>query len=201
MRRSILSVVATLLAFLAGVGVNRLIWDRSEKSPPPVPQIKAVATGATVAEPVVPVITPVETLQEGRIILAYNEEKFSPDGSYYIIGKTPKEFAEFEGFAIGYYEENTGAGVGDISVITKAGETYENVPAIFGFVTERRVVFLTSPHLKTDIEYLFDGEFIGDDLDALVSDKAVLRGTLTKRRLGRKLAEHVVSFRIELHEC
>lgn len=198
MRRSIISVVATLLAFLAGVGVNRLIWDRSETNTPPAPRVETVAAVVPVAEPVVPV-TPVTTLQEGKFIFDYNGDTFFPDGSYYIEGKTPKEFAEFAGFSITYYEDNDGAG-GDILFFTKTGETYDNVPAIFGWVTERRVIFLTAPHLKTEIEYRFDGEFIQGDRDA-ANGTAVLRGTLTKTDRGRKVAQRVIRLRREQHAC
>ena len=200
MRRSIVCVVATLLAFLVGVGVNRLIWDRSKTNTPPVPRVETVAAIAPVAEPVVPVMTPVTTLQEGKIIIDYTEDTFFRDGSYYIVGKTPKEFAEFAGFSITYYEDNDGAGAGEISFFTKTGETYENVPAIFGWVTERRVIFLTAPHPNTEIEYRFDGEYVQSDVDA-ANGTAVLRGTLTKTDRGRKVAERVIRLRREHHAC
>ncbi|HEU4506745.1 MAG TPA: hypothetical protein VFR78_00810 [Pyrinomonadaceae bacterium] len=47
MRRSIVSVVATLLAFVAGVGINRLIWAPSEA------KVSAGAAPKKVAERVV----------------------------------------------------------------------------------------------------------------------------------------------------
>ncbi|HEX5873104.1 MAG TPA: hypothetical protein VFY60_00565 [Pyrinomonadaceae bacterium] len=199
MRRSIVSVVATLLAFVAGVGVNRLIWAPSEKNTAPAPRAETVAAVAAVAPPAVPVNTPLEPLREGKIIFDYNDDTFFPDGSYYIEGKTPKEFAEFSGFSITYYEDNDGTG-GDIMFFTKTGETYDEVPVIFGWVTERRVIFLTAPHLKTQVEYRFDGEFIQSDADA-ANGTAVLRGTLTKTDGGRKVAQRVIRLRREQHAC
>ncbi len=196
MKRIILGVAVLLITFGFGVGVDRLIWARSQAN---TPRSEPVVAVPAVAPPVVPVTTPVEPLQEGKIIFDYSEDTFFPDGSYYIDGKTPKEFAEFAGFNITYYEDNDGTG-GDILFFTKTGETYDNVPAIFGWVTERRVIFLTAPHLKTEVEYRFDGEFIQSDAGA-ANGTAVLRGTLTKTNRGRKVAQRVIRLRRERHAC
>ena len=201
MKRSILSVVATLLAFLSGVGVNELLWGRSETAS--APRIEAV-----VAEPVKAVAVPVPpapvqpSAPESKIIYDFEEEAFYPIGTYSFVGATPKEFAEFNSFILDYSQFVDNRPVGYINVYTKDGENYDDNLAIFGSVNKRRVIFVTAPNSKTGFEYFFDGEFLRKDFDEVSGlNTAVLRGTLIKMKHGHKVAERVVSFGIEQHGC
>lgn len=200
MRRSILSVVATLLAFVAGVGVNRLLWAPFEKSAVTPPTIKIVEP---VKAPVLVAQVPAQASRpESRILYNFREEKFYPIGSYSFLGATPKEFTEVASFVIDYSDVQDGEEVGYMSVYTKDGEDFDETVATFGSVTERRVIFVTGPNSKTGFEYFFDGQFNSKDLNEMSGlDEVVLRGTLIKMKDGKKVAERVVSFRIQQHEC
>jgi hypothetical protein len=202
MKRIILGVAVLLITFGFGIGVDRLIWLRSEVS---TPTVKAVP--AAIVRPVAdlaPVVMPVPTVPaspESRIILDYVEGTFYPDGTYSFIGATPKEFTEVASFVLDY-EIKDEQKFGYIDVSTKSGEYHESNVAIFGIVNERRLIFLTGPNAKTRFEYFFDGEFLRKDLEEVSGlNKAVLKGTLIKMKDGRKVAERVVSFVIEQHGC
>ena len=89
-------------------------------------------------------------------------------------------------------------------MLTRFGdeENYDEAPATFAFVTERRVFFVTSPLATKHFEYRFDGEFVRKDFDNVAgTNKAVLRGTLTKTRNGRTVAQHEFTFRMEFEGC
>jgi len=114
----------------------------------------------------------------------------------------PSEFADFYSIEL----DLTGAEPsynGYISVnTTSAPDRYDAARATFALVTERRIFFVTSPTRESEVEYRFDGEFLTKDLSSVESkDKVALRGTLTKTKNGRKVAECVVSFRVEHLGC
>ncbi len=200
MRRSILSVVAMFLAFVAGVGVDRLIRDRSGKINVPAPRMEVVERVETPVVPAMPVAVQPKAL-ESRIIYNFDEEKFYPIGTYSFLGATPKEFTEIASFMLDYEVKN-GEAFGYIEIYTESGEYHESNAAIFGSVNERRLIFLTGPNPKTGFEYFFDGEFLRKDLDELSGlDQPVLKGMLIKMKDGRKVAERVVSFVIQQYGC
>lgn len=86
---------------------------------------------------------------------------------------------------------------------TRTGEDqFDSAPARFGLVTERQLFFASDRLRETDFEYRFDGEFLRTDFDAVAGkNKAVLRGTLTKMKNGRTVAQHVFTFRMEYLGC
>ena len=200
MKRIILGLAAMLMTFGLGVGMYRLIWVRSEVSTPTVETVPAA-----IVEPVAelaPVVTPVPARPESRIILDYDDETFYPNGGYSFLGATPKEFVEVDSFVLEYSEFVDDQLVPAITVITKHGDDYESNVATFGRVNERGVIFFTSPNGLTGFEYFFEGEFIRTDFDKVNGrEKAVLRGTFIKLQRGKKVAERIVNFRIERHDC
>jgi hypothetical protein len=90
--------------------------------------------------------------------------------------------------------------LGSVAVGTMDNGEYDYQNAIFALVSERRV-FLVTPAFEEGFEYRFDGEFLRPDLWSVNQNIAVLRGTLTKTRKGRKVAERVVSLRFEEDQC
>lgn len=212
MKRVILRVVAMLLTFALGViAFNWLILRREVHDTRPqckvevvshealVQRIESIASSVPVA-PLASVPAPAAT-PKPHFILDYDPEMFNPYGTYYIMGPRPKEFAGFDSFEvvlIGLEDDP-----GYISVFTN-NEKYnsDNTSAVFAFVTERRLVFATAPTVNSKVEYRFEGEFLRTDFDAVAgTNKAVLRGTLTRSKNGRKLAESTVTFRMEHHGC
>jgi hypothetical protein len=196
MKRIALQLLVGMLTFSGGIAIQRILF--TEKHVEPTPQVEKVETVKYIEVPVpasIPSPTP-------NLILDYNFAKFDPYGFYTIIGKKPKEFRDFDSFSLDVYVGNSGVGTGDIYVTTAVEhENYDGRPVTFGLVTQQRLFFVTAP-FETGIEYRFDGQFLRGNVVADAGErKAVLRGTLTKTKKGRKIAECVVEFRVEHMGC
>ena len=82
------------------------------------------------------------------------------------------------------------------------GDNYADARGTFALVSEQRLFFATSNLSNTEFEYWFDGKFLRTDFEAVEGKEvAVLRGTLTKTKNGRKIAEHTFNFRMEHLGC
>jgi hypothetical protein len=136
------------------------------------------------------------------MVLDYNPEKFYLWGVFYMTGNAPKEFADFDCIEAAV-NGNNNAHPGYITLYTRSDENhYDNAPATFALVTERRLFFVTSRARDSEFEYRFEGEFLRDDYYVLAGkNKAVLRGTLTKMKNHRTIAQRKVSFRMEDLGC
>jgi hypothetical protein len=197
MKRIALQLVVGMLTFSSGIAIQRILF--TEKHAEPTPQVEKVETVKYIEVPV-PASSPSPT-PTPNLILDYNPAKFEPYGYYTIIGKKPKGFRDFDGLSLEVYVDDEGVGSGDILLNTSEHETYDSQLAVFGLVTQQRLFFVTAP-FATGFEYRFDGEFLrGNVVADAGSRKAVLRGTLTKTKKGRKIAECVVEFRVEHMGC
>jgi hypothetical protein len=204
-KRFILYIAAPLLTFLLGEGIDRVIWQRPMKDVPAV----SVAPATPNLEPhqeVIPVVAAAAAPEPAAtpapvLILDFPREKFMPYAAYFIMGRTPKEFADFNSLELGMPHD------GDVSdayirVYETANDVWESYDASFALVTEQKLFFVTSKGSNSEFEYRFDGEFVRTDFEVVAGkNKAVLRGTLTKTKDGRRVAEHVVSFRMEHIGC
>ena len=204
MKRLVLHVALLLVTFAFGVALDRLLWEphveplpnlEVVKLPPSEPQTVPVAPVA----PPAPAATPIPNL-----IRDYDSEKFSRWGVFYIMGAKTKAFADFDTIEVGL------SGDGDdypgyISVVTRSDRNeygYDVASATFALVTERRLLFATAKTRETEFTYTFDGEFLRNDFASLGGkNKAVLRGTLTKMKNGRSVAQKIFSFRMEHLGC
>lgn len=205
MKQMILRVVVMLLTFALGVVVYGFILQRAANkasaplcvqavSPAPLEPVKAtvapVGPAAGVGPPV-PVATP-----KPHFILDYDPDTFYPHGMYYLMDPKPKDFESLDGFELGQngYADEVPA---YINVIKRyPDQSTGQTSAVFGLLTKRRLVFATEKSAYTRIEYRFEGEFLRTDFDAVTNtDKAVLRGVLTRSKDGRTLVEHTVRFR------
>lgn len=199
MTRLILRLMTAMLTFGFGVALERFFI-----SPKPA-EVSKVQTAErcdpsrsevrTIFVPPPPAPSP-----SPHVIFDYDPLKFDPYGDYYIEGKTPKELAEFRSLSISWYQED-GKLRGHVSLQTRANNTYELHASTFALVTKRRLLIVTHPSSINGFEYRFDGEFLHQDLNKFANkSRGVLRGTLTKVKDGRKLAERVITLRVEQHE-
>lgn len=202
MKRLILRVIVMLLTFAFGFAIDQIISSLAVPSPPPNPTQTVLIAPPS---PHVPVASKPAQTPDPILILDYDEGKIDRWGYYYILGSTPKEFADFDSIAIGLtgpMEGDIGNSRGFISVETSSGETDDVAHANVVFATERRLFFATSPAKRSGVEYWFDGAFLRNDFEAVVGqNKAVLRGTLTKVKDGKKIAQRTLSFRMEHMGC
>ena len=196
MKRIALQLLVGMLTFSSGVAIQRILF--TEKRVEPTPQVEQVETVKYIEVPVpasIPSPTP-------NLILDYNPAKFDPYGYYTIIGKKPKGFHDFDSLSLSVYESEQGVGSGGIYVTTAVEyENNDGQSAVFGLVTQQRLFFVTA-QFENGFEYRFDGQFLRGNVVADAGNrKAVLRGTLTKTKKGKKIAEGVVEFRVEHMGC
>ncbi len=201
MRRIVLWIAAILITFTIGVGADRL-WRHFRAAPPAPATVEPAAFDVVVPlKEVVYVPAPAPPPPKPNIILDYDDEYLS--AVFYILGSKPKEFADIESVSI-YLNPMSDDYPAEIHVNIQQGNDdypYDNAAATFGLVTNRRVFFVTSKLESKDFEYRFDGEFLRKDFDAVSGKKkAVLRGTLTKTKNGRTVAQHEFTFWMENDE-
>jgi hypothetical protein len=130
----------------------------------------------------------------------YDREQLVPDGTYYIHGSAPRDFAEFDSFEIwtAYDEVNATGGV-QVYSASAAGLGTNDIA--FALLTTKRLYFLTKPSAE-GVEYKFDGKFLrGGVLSDLAETVPLLEGKLTKLKDGKKIAERAVKFSITSHGC
>ena len=203
MKRLILRVTVMLFTFVSGFGVAQIVSSLTVPLPPPNPTPTILV--APPPPPHAPVASRREQTADPILVLDYDEGKIDRWGYFYILGATPKEFAGFDSMAIGLtgpMHGEVGDSRGFISVETRSGETRDVARANIVYATERRLFFATSPADRSGVEYWFDGAFLRNDLDAVAGkNKAVLSGTLTKVKNGKKIAQRKLSFRMEHMGC
>lgn len=204
MKRLVLHFAALLSAFTLGVGLDRVM--STPLRPAPVPKPVSVPVSVAIAEPLQTIIAPAieskpSSTLSGQMIFDYDPEKFVPDGNYMIKGQSPKGFVEFRSISLWLNDIVDGQLSGSVAVHTVTTNDKQDYQTVwFGLVTERRLFFVT-PTFEGGYEYRFDGEFLRRNMSSAVNtNKAVLRGTLTKTKKGRRVAEAVVSFRLEIEE-
>lgn len=200
MKHLILTLGTMFLTFGIGVGIDRLIWQRSELKTSTAEKADLDVVKAKVGPAVI--TPPVAAETPAPMVFNYAKNGFVPDGAYYWIGRQPKEFAEFMTLELFTTSIPGGEPYGyGASVYTNVNDPV-NHPAIFGVVTDRRVFIIASGTNKSDFEYHFDGEFVRKDFQAAAGkDQTVLQGTLTKYKDDKKVAETYVSFRFVYMGC
>ena len=199
MTRLILRLMTALLTFGFGVALERFLISPKPAEVSKVPAAERCDPSRievrTIFVPAPPAPSP-----SPRAILDFDWAKFNPHGDYFILGKTPKELAEFRTLLISWYLED-GKLRGRVYLQTRANNTYELHTPTFALVTKRRLLIVTPPSSGNGFEYRFDGEFLHQNLNKFANkSKGVLRGTLTKVKDGQKLVERVVTLRVEHHE-
>jgi len=202
MRRVILWIVAISITFAIGTGFDSLLRYLSVKESPAVAQLEAAPFKIDVPEvektPPVPEPAPAPNL-----ILDYDHEKFTPMGTLHIIGPAPKGFGDFDFIELDVPVGDDVDYHGYIAVYSRSNqEHFETAPANFALVTERTLYFTTSPSENSGFEYRFEGQFLLKNLDSVGNtNKAAVRGILTKSKDGRTIAEHTITFRLEFDGC
>jgi len=132
-----------------------------------------------------------------RVILEYDPQRFDPAASYVFIGRTPRDFPEVLNLEL--WVDRTAV---DGPIIESFLYTGQSQPIVFALITERQLFFVTAPAPNTGIEYRFDGQFLrGGFMSEVDEGKVVLKGTLTKSKNGRTIAESVVRFQVVQDHC
>jgi hypothetical protein len=152
-------------------------------------------------------VNPISPVPE--FVLDYDPEEFDPRGTYFLLGKKPKDLREFDCFEM-VVEGRDGKASGDATLYTKyfgKNEDYHITTGsgdyvLSGSVTKKRLAFVASSISEEDFEFRFDGHFLrGGGVSEAGRNEAVLKGRLTKLKDGVKVAEREVKFRVEYLGC
>lgn len=193
MKRTLCRLLVAMATFLIGTS-SHLVFDRHEASSP-VPQTEWVRF--TVQDRDELPLRP--QLAEPEVVFDYNPADFNPRGDYFILGRKPKEFREFDCLEIAVDEDRIS---GRVLFSTYANGEYDGVDAISGVVTKERISLVAKPRYEEAVGYRFEGEFLREgELWRAGKSQAVLKGRLTKIKGGVTIAEAVVKFRIEYLGC
>ena len=203
MKSVLLYLVAPLITFTLGVATNRLLTKPPVVQTPPQPIVERLTD---IPAPVAQSYAPAPQAQSEAapiptFILDYPKNPVGISGTFYIMGKKPKEFADFNFIEV-YIPGDRDVNTASISVLGEFNEVWNSFNASFTLVTEQKLFFVTSKGTESDFEYRFEGEFVRTDFEKVANKNVeVLRGTLTKTKDGRKIAERKFSFHLEQHGC
>ena len=200
MKRLILYVATMLVTFALGFGIHSFISQRQVDPPAPVETISIDTLPFQVPlAPPLPAAT--ADTPEPILVLDYDPEEFVPWAVFRVMGRKPKEFSDIDSIEVALYRNLDKQG-GYISLFTCEPGNCKSARGTFALLTRQRLFLATAQMANTDFEYWFDGRFLRTDFEAVEGKGvAVLRGTLTKTKHGRKIAEHTFTFRMEALGC
>lgn len=205
MRRFIIHLAVALVTFFIGISVE-LVPPGSRPSAPHTnpPEVKPLTQNVPEVSAVVDSASPASAF-----VLDYDPEEFNPRGTYYVLGRKPKELREFDCFEL-VVEGRDGRASGEATLYTRyfgKDKDYHIIAgngdyALTGLLTKRRLAFVATPKSEEDFEFKFDGQFLRSGrVSNAGTNTAVVKGKLTKLKDGVKVAEGEVKFRVEYLGC
>lgn len=202
MKSVLLFLLTPLITFTLGVGVTRLLTKTPAVETPPQPVVERLTD---IPAPDAQSYAPAPQVQSQppapTFILDYPDKAYGIAATFFITGEKPKEFRDFNFIEV-YIPGDRNVNTASISVLEEANKVWNSFNASFALVTERKLFFVTSKGTESDFEYRFEGEFVQRDFQNLAGKEVVaLRGTLTKTKDGRKIAEGTFNFYIEHVGC
>ena len=203
MKRILLFVTTMLVTFALGLGIQSFVSWYQVEHPAPVEAINVapLATTAPLFAPAPRIPAVSADTPEPILILDYDPEEFVPWAVFRVMGRKPKEFADIDSIELGLSRNLEKQG-GYMSLFTCVPGNCKSARGTFALVTKQRLFLATAKMANTEFEYWFDGRFLRTDFEAVEGKGvAVLRGTLTKTKNGRKIAEHTFTFRMEPLGC
>ena len=187
LKHTLCRILVAIATFLIGTASQR-VFDRHEVASP-VPQSEFVRVTFQPPRPAEP-----------EVAFDYDPIEFNPRGDYFILGRKPKEFREFDGLEIAVDEDKIS---GRVMISTYENGEYGGIYGISGVVTDRRISLVAKPvNEEDDFGYRFEGEFLRKgELWRAAKYEPVLKGRLSKTKGGETIAEAEVKFRIEYLGC
>jgi len=196
LKRTLLRLLVAVVTFLIGT-TTHWICDRHEEAAP-LPQTEWVRVdyenrNDSPEQP--PPFKP-------KVVYDYDPTEFNPRGDYFIIGRKPKEFREFDCIELAVEYDDDGKVSGRTMISTYVNDQYGAIYGISGVVTEQRISLVAKPVSDEDVGYRFEGEFLRHgELWRAGRSQPVLKGRLSKIKGGKTIAEAVVKSRIEYLGC
>ena len=132
-----------------------------------------------------------------KINFDYDFYEFNPRGDYYLIGRKPKGFRDFDSLALAVDDA-----YGSVTMHTYEKGEYTFFEVLSASITKKQLTFVTYPKFGEHFVYSFEGQFLRKGtLSKARKHVAVLEGKLRKSRAGVTIAEANVKFRIEYLGC
>lgn len=193
MKRTLCRLLVAIATFLIGTTSHRVLDSHEEASPVPQSESARVTFQDQDELPLRPQYV------EPEVIFDYDPTEFNPRGDYFIVGRKPKEFPEFDLLEIAVDEHKIS---GQVLFSTYADGQYDGIYATSGVVTKQRISLVAKPSNEEDVGYHFEGEFLRQgEVWRAGKSQAVLKGRLSKVKDGQTIAEAMVEFRIEYLGC
>ena len=185
MKRTFCRLLVAIATFLIGTTSQRVFESHEVASPVPQSEWARVTFKPPPAEP--------------EVVFDYDPTEFNPRGDYFILGRKPKEFREFDALEIAVDEDKIS---GSVMISTLVNGEYGGIYGITGVVTKQRISLVAKPTSEEDFGYRFEGEFLRQgQLWRAGRSQAVLKGRLSKVKGGVTVAEAEFKFRIEYLGC
>jgi hypothetical protein len=196
MKRLIIHLLVSAVTFTLGITGGAVFKRQGAQQLQTQNAVKSIASAVKPAQVIADISTP-----EYNVIWDYDVDRFNPRGDYYILGRKPKAFSEFDGVELSVYPGDAGP-IGSVSIQIVVNRTYEGQQAVSGLVTEHGLSFKTTAITDTQCDYAFDGYFLRTGvLFKAGKHEAVLEGQLIKSKNGVRLAAAKVRFRVEYLGC
>lgn len=189
-------LLVAIATFLIGTISHRVLDNHDRASPGPQSEWVRVVFQYRNESPKTPLPAGSE------VIFDYDQAEFNPRGDYFILGRKPKDFREFDCLELAVDNDSNGKVSGRVMIETYADQTYSSIYAVSGLVNKQTISIVAKPVFEEDVGYSFEGEFLRQgELWRAGKSRAVLKGRLSKIKGGEKIAEAVVRFRIEYLGC
>ena len=119
---------------------------------------------------------------------AHKNQKFNPDGSFWIIGDAPKGFQDFGGINLNFHRNRRLPSSG-VNLTNGAVLRFQRIS-----IAQQKFTFTTQ--VRRGTSYRFTGRFLKDGVffAEILDDDPVLEGTLTKVSNGKVVAEANLKF-------
>jgi hypothetical protein len=195
LKRTICRLLVAIATFLIGTTSHRVFDSHEGASPGPQPEWVRIAFEDRNELPEQP------PPADSEVVFDYDPAEFNPRGDYFILGRKPKDFREFDCLELAV-DDNNGKVLGRVMIETYADQMYFSSYAVSGLVNKQRISLVAKPMFEEDVGYRFEGEFLRQGvLWRAGKSRAVLKGRLSKIKGGEKVAEALVRFRIEYLGC
>jgi hypothetical protein len=154
LKRTLLRLLVAIATFLIGTTSHRVFDSHEVASPGPQSELVRIAfqdRNASLEQPLP---------AESEVVFDYDPTEFNPRGDYFILGRKPKEFREFDCLELAVDDNSDGKVLGRVMIQTYAEQTYFASYAVSGLVNKQRVSLVAHPVFEEDVGYRFEGEFL-----------------------------------------
>ena len=136
MKRMFVPLLVAIATFLIGTISHRVFDSHEMVSPGPQPEWVRVTFQDRKELPEQPAPA------KSEVVFDYDPKEFNPRGDYFILGRKPKAFREFDCLELAVDDYGNGKALGQAMVQTYADQTYSAIYGVSGVVTKQRICLI-----------------------------------------------------------